>query len=378
MSKKKDKNKNKEKKKVVSTSKQKTRLVRWVVVAFLSLVAVITSLFWVSGDLHYDITETYTFTGEDSGSVHLTVMLPTSGHYQEVLEPVIEWPGTWDIRLNGRLNVLRLEMDLDAGQTAEAVISYGVNLWQGQASWVGEPVTSTDLSPTDLVQSDHPEIVSRAESLQVSGDEARTVEQIFDFTIQHLAWPVEDRINADLSALQALQTGVGGCAEHANLMAALCRAVGIPARTISGLAMPETIPFIPMSATWNHPAGAHAWVEVFVDDVWLIADPSWSGQFYQRDILGWTDGRHLAYDTVPHESDVYLSLVEEAESEGTWIAAMSAPLRFVAWSDLPNESMAFTPQVTLRKTWDARLLMMFAVIIILVVLNWLFDDTSRV
>src|SRR6056297_3443688 len=123
MSKKKDKNKNKEKKKVVSSSKQKTRLVRWVVVAFLSLVVVITSLFWVSGDLHYDITETYTFTGKDSGSVHLTVMLPTSGHYQEVLEPVIEWPGTWDIRLNGRLNVLRLEMDLDAGQTAEAVIS---------------------------------------------------------------------------------------------------------------------------------------------------------------------------------------------------------------------------------------------------------------
>ena len=378
MSKKKDKNRKKEKKKVVSPSKQKNRLVRWVVVAFLSLVVVITSLFWVSGDLHYDITETYTFTSEDSGSVHLTVMLPSSGHYQEVLETVIEWPGTWDIRLNGRLNILRLEMDLDAGQTAEAVISYGVNLWQGQARWVGEPVTALDLSPTDLVQSDHPEIVSQAESLRVSGEEAQTVEKIFDFTTQHLDSPVEDRINADLSALQALQTGVGGPAEHANLMAALCSAVDIPARTISGLAMPETIPFVPISATWNHPAGAHAWVEVFVDDAWLIADPSWSGQFYQRDILGWTDGRHLAYDTIIHESEVYLSLVEEAEREGTWIAAMSAPLRFVAWSDVPNESMAFTPQVTLRKTWDARFLMMFAVIIILVVLSWLFDDTSRV
>lgn len=378
MSKKKDKSKKKEKNKDVSTSKQKPVVVRWIVVGFLSLVVVITSLFWVSGDLHYDITETYTFTGEDSGYVHLTVMLPTSGHYQEVLEPVIEWPGTWDLRLNGRLNVLRLEMDLEAGQAAEAVIRYGVNLWQGEARWVGEPVTSADLTSTDLVQSDHPEIVSQAISLRVPDNEAQTVKQIFDFTIQHLEWQAEDRINADLSALRALQTGVGGCAEHANLMASLCRAVDIPARTISGLAMPEMVPLIPLSTTWSHPAGAHAWVEVFVNDVWQIADPSWSGQFYQRDLLGWTDGQHLAYETVARESEVYLPLVEEAESEGTWIAAMSGPLRFVAWSDLPNESIVFTPRVTLRKTWDARFVMMFSVILILVLLNWLFGDTSKV
>lgn len=377
MSKKKHKHKKKEKKARASTTQNRSRVTRWVIVALLSLAVIILSLFWVSGDLHYDITETYTFSGDDSGSIHLTVLLPTSGHYQEVLEPVIEWPGTWDSNLNGRLNVIRLEMDLEAGQTAKAVIDYGVNLWQGQARWVGEPVTSADLSPTALIQSDHAEIVSQAESLRVNDDEDQTLKQIFDFTIQHLVWPTGDRINADSSALQALQTGVGGCAEHANLMAALSRAVDIPARTISGLAMPETIPFIPMSATWNHPAGAHAWVEVFVNDAWQIADPSWSGQFYKRDILGWTDGRHLAYDTVAHESEVYLPLVEDAESEGKWIAAMSAPLRFVAWSDLPNESVQFTPHVTLRKTWDARFLMIFSVILILVVLNWLFGDSRR-
>lgn len=377
MSKKKAKHEKKETKAVESSSKQQSMVTRWVIVTLLSLVVVILSLFWVSGDLHYDITETYTFSGKDSGSIYLTVLLPTSGHYQEVLEPVIDWPGSWDISLNGRLNVLRMELDLEPAQTAEAVISYGVNLWQGPARWVGEPVTSADLSPTDLIQSDHPEILSQAESLRVNGDDEQTVKQIFDFTLQHLDWPTEDRIDPDLSALPALQTGVGGCAEHANLMAALCRAVDIPARTISGLAMPETIPFIPMSASWNHPAGAHAWVEVFVDDGWQIADPSWSGQFYQRDLLGWTDGRHLAYDTIAHESDVYLPLVEEAESEGAWIAAMSTPLRFVAWSDLPADSVEFSPRVTLRKTWDARLLMMFSVILILVVLNWLFGDNSR-
>ena len=377
MSKKKDKHEKKEKKTEARNNKQRSRVTRWAIVTLLSLVVVVLSLFWISGDLHYNITETYTFSAKDSGAIHLTVLLPTSGHYQEVLEPVIEWPGDWDMSLNGRLNVLRMAVDLEAGQTAEAVISYGVNLWQGTARWVGEPVTSEDLSPTDLIQSEHPEIVSQAESLQIASDEGGTVKQIFDFTIQHLEWPTEDRINADLSALEALQTGVGGCADHANLMAALCRALDIPARTISGLAMPETIPFVPMSATWNHPAGAHAWVEVFVDDVWQFADPSWSGQFYQRDLLGWTDGRHLAYDTVAHEADVYLPLVEEAENEGTWIAAMSAPMRFVAWSDLPNESIEFTPRVTLQKTWDARLLMIFSVILIMVVLNWLFGENTR-
>jgi len=351
--------------------------IRWGIVFILSVVLVFLSLFWLPAELHYEITETYTFSAEEMAPLYLTVLLPTSGPYQDVLEPEITWPGSWDIHSDGRLNVLRMESDIQAGETVEAVITFRVDLFQGSARWFGEPVRSDDLAPSEDIQSASPEIIARANELTVSGNDRQTARQIFDFTIRHLDWPKESRVNANLSALNAYETGVGGCAEHANLVAALCRAAGIPTKTISGLAMPETVPFIPVSATWGHPAGAHAWNEIFIDDAWSLADPSWSGQFYKRDLFGWADGKHLAYDEIAHEAQVYTPLLAEAEDQGTWIAAMSAPLKFVAWSEMDIENMQFSPAVTLRKTWDGRFMMMVSVILILVMLNWLIDGDNR-
>ncbi len=85
----------------------------------------------------------------------------------------------------------------------------------------------------------------------------------------------------------------------------------------------------------------------------------------------------MAYDTAEHESQVYQSLLSEAEQSGGWVAGMSAPMRFVAWSDTAEESMTFLPEVSLRKTWDARYLMIFSVTLILVVMNWLIEEDQR-
>ena len=344
----------------------------------LTLVLVFLSLFWVPGELHYVITETYSFEVEEAAPVFLAVFLPTSGVYQHVSEPDISWSGAWDIRSEGRLDVLFFELALEAEQIEKAVIQYQVNLFQGKAGWIGDPITSYDLASTEVIQSDHPEIVTKAHALAGSREPQGAARQIFNFTYRHLDWPKGNRTDPDLSALSAFQSGVGACTEHANLMTALCRAADIPAHTISGLAMPELIPFIPVSKTWNHPAGAHAWVEFHADGVWQMADPSWSDKFYKRDLFGWTDGKHLAYDTALHETQVYETLLATAEDQGGWIAAMSAPMHFVAWSDMEAESMTFTPTVSVRKTWDARLLMAVSVIIIMVVMNWLIEvDRKR-
>jgi transglutaminase-like putative cysteine protease len=351
--------------------------IRWGIVVIIVLVFVFLSLYWIPGELHYVITETYTFTGEADAPVYLAVLLPTSGHYQHVTEPEITWPGVWEIRSDGRLDILLMEVDLKAGETAQAVIKYQVDLFQGEARWVGDPVLAEDLAPSEVVQSDDPSIIAQASALAVNGDDRATVRQIFDFTYQHLDLPQGTQINADDSAANALETCVGGCAEHANLMTALSRAAGIPAHPISGLAMPESVPLIPMTVDWNHPAGAHAWVEVYIDDVWQIADPIWSEEFYKRDLLGWTDGKHLAYDTAEHENLVYGSLLAEAKESDGWLVGMSAPMRFVAWSEMGVENMTFKPETSLRKTWDARYLMIFSSTLILLVVNWLIEEDRR-
>lgn len=378
MSKKNKKKKNKKTVKQESTKQQAVKekslhpkWIRWGVLALFSLVIMFLSLYWLSAEFIYEINETYSFTADETGTLHLTILLPRSGPYQEIVGPDISWPGTWEIQANGRLDILQMEVNIQAGQTIEGSVEYQAHLWQGKTRWSGDPVLSDHLSPSSNIQSDHPDIIDQARSLTENGEDRQTAQQIFDFTLTHLEWPSEGRINVDLSALNAYHSGVGGYSEHANLMTALCRAADIPAHTISGLGMPEIFPFIPVSALWDHPAGAHAWVEVFIDNTWQLADPSWSGQFYKRDLFGWTDGKHLAYDTVAHESEVYAPLVAEAEEKGTWSSAMSAPMRFVAWSDVSIESMRFTPKVTLRKTWDGRLLMLASVLLIFVILDWI-------
>ncbi|MCR9248399.1 MAG: transglutaminase-like domain-containing protein [bacterium] len=65
-----------------------------------------------------------------------------------------------------------------------------------------------------------------------------------------------------LGAKEALAVGYGDCAEHADLLVALCRASGVPARSVSGLASP-----------WGE-GPQHAWVEVKTsDERWKVVDP---------------------------------------------------------------------------------------------------------
>jgi len=265
--------------------------------------------------------------------------------------------------LEGRLNVVRLVAEIDEDQTVEAEITYRVNLWQGEAKWVGDSVLSDDLDSSENIQLDNPWITDRADQLWVEDNPHKTSRNIFDFTIEYLAPP------------EGAQPW--GAIEYVNLMAALCRSADVPTRTVRGLLIPEIIPFITVSAEWNHPANTHDWVEVHVGDAWLLADPSRSGQFYKRDLFGWTDGKHLLYDTSINVGQVYESLVSEAESEGEWISAMSAPMNFVAWSEAEAETIALSPVITLQKTWDGRLLMIASVILILVVLNWLYQSDKR-
>ncbi|MDQ3815486.1 MAG: transglutaminase family protein, partial [Armatimonadota bacterium] len=64
----------------------------------------------------------------------------------------------------------------------------------------------------------------------------------------------------DTTASQALARGVGVCQDYAHLMIAVCRALGIPARYISGFNPAEGL--------------MHAWVEALCDGQWQGWDPT--------------------------------------------------------------------------------------------------------
>lgn len=343
----------------------KPQVIRFGVLALISLVIILASLYWIPGDMQYRITETYQFSSNDPGLLSLVVLLPTSVQNQEVFEPEIAWLGSMDIRRDGQLRVIRLDGEIEAGETVEAVISYEVHLWQGSEAWHGEPPTPEDLSSSALVDVDHPEIVARAKLLQVAENPKQTARNIYDFAGKYLDLPEGGQSDPDISASEALESGIGGHVEYAYLMAALSRAAEIPARVVNGFVLPDTFPFIPVSATKGHPAEAHSWVDVFYNHTWHFADPGLGNRRLKHDLFGWVDGRHLAYAEMQVESYVLSQWVSDTEETGDWHAAMSSPLRFVAWTDTPFESIEFIPRVTVRKTWDSRYFLMFSMILIL-------------
>jgi transglutaminase-like putative cysteine protease len=113
------------------------------------------------------------------------------------------------------------------------------------------------LQPAFNIESDEDEIVSKAR--QITGKERRPLamcRKLLDWVYHHL----DKRPVASIpSAIEVLRTGVGDCNEHATLLTAFLRAVGVPARISSGLVYTRGKFFY------------HAWTEAYVDG-WVTLD----------------------------------------------------------------------------------------------------------
>jgi transglutaminase-like putative cysteine protease len=70
--------------------------------------------------------------------------------------------------------------------------------------------------------------------------------------------------NTDVTstAAQAFTQSKGVCQDHAHIMIAACRALGVPARYVSGYVDPGN----------SHAAASHAWVDVYVNAQWHSID----------------------------------------------------------------------------------------------------------
>ena len=91
------------------------------------------------------------------------------------------------------------------------------------------------------------------------------VQAIRDWVHKHVAF-TSNTSNANTSAVDTLVEQVGVCRDFAHLMIALCRAINIPARFVTGTdygADPAL-----------GPPDFHAYVEVYLGDRWYIFDPS--------------------------------------------------------------------------------------------------------
>lgn len=112
-----------------------------------------------------------------------------------------------------------------------------------------------------FIQADSPKIIDQADA--IVGNTAAPWEKavlIFQWVYENIT---KENVLSVPSALDVLTQKTGDCNEHAVLMAALTRAVGVPTRVVIGLAWSKTMQAF----------GYHAWVEVYVGQ-WIAMDPT--------------------------------------------------------------------------------------------------------
>ncbi len=128
------------------------------------------------------------------------------------------------------------------------------------------------LKPNRFLQSDDKKVIELARgAVGRSKDTAEALKRIEAFVAEYIE-------NKDLSvgyasAAEVVASRQGDCSEHAVLAAAMCRAVGIPARIVTGIAYVDD---------WRgmQGFGGHAWVEAYIGDrngKWVGLDAAFRG-----------------------------------------------------------------------------------------------------
>ncbi len=160
-----------------------------------------------------------------------------------------------------------------------------------------DPAILEALEPTRYVESDQQLIIDLArQAVGDTSDAAEAARRIEAFVADYVA---DKSLSVGYaSAAEVAVSKQGDCSEHAVLTAALCRAVGIPAQVVTGLA------YVSEWRTFQNGFGGHAWVQVYLGDKWVGLDAAFKGAD-----LGAYDAGHIALAVGGGNPEDFLNLV---------------------------------------------------------------------
>jgi transglutaminase-like putative cysteine protease len=185
------------------------------------------------------------------------------------------------------------------------------------------------LAPTTLVDSNHPAVVAYAQShARGAADREKAVSLYYAVRDGFRYDPYRvDLTPAGMRASAVLALGHGWCVTKAALLAAACRALGIPARLgfadvrnhLSTQRMRETMKTDVF--TW------HGYTDIWLDGAWRKATPAFNVQLCDRfgllplDFDGATDSIYHPFDRAGNRHMEYL------QQRGTWDDVPLAEMR---------------------------------------------------
>jgi transglutaminase-like putative cysteine protease len=165
-------------------------------------------------------------------------------------------------------------LNIKPGEERQFTIKYKVKAFSERADTElceGEMIPGYT-QPEKYIESDAEEIISLAEQLSEGAkDECQQVRAFYDFVAENIEY-VADCTREDYGALKVLEYKSGDCTEFSDLLIALTRSAGIPARFIEGV--------VPDPGFEKHD-----WAQVYLPGTgWVTMEPTWGRIDGLRDI----------------------------------------------------------------------------------------------
>jgi transglutaminase-like putative cysteine protease len=166
-----------------------------------------------------------------------------------------------------------------------------------------QPIATT-LAPTDLIDSDHPEVVAfsrRSANGASERDKAVSLYYAVRDGFRYDPYRI-DLAPAGMRASRVLETGMGWCVTKAGLLAAAARAAGIPARLgyadVRNHLSTERMRQVMQTDLFMW----HGYTELWLEEAWVKATPAFNVELCERFRLlpiewdGRTDSLYHPYD----------------------------------------------------------------------------------
>ena len=139
------------------------------------------------------------------------------------------------------------------------------------------------IKPSKYLQSDDETIIALArQAVGDTKDSATALKKMESFVRDYIT--KKDLSVGHATAIEVARNRQGDCTEHAVLLAAMCRAAGIPAQVVTGLAHTEKF------ADRENVFVPHAWVRAHVGEKWIGLDAALDGYDAGHLALAFGDG----------------------------------------------------------------------------------------
>ncbi|QSB53579.1 transglutaminase family protein [Acinetobacter calcoaceticus] len=210
----------------------------------------------VNHQTHYSYTETA------RNSVQYIKMMPQTSPHQHVMNWAISVPGEKTIKRDIFNNVW-----MTASQRYE--YQHLTFMAQGIIELQNRELGCVDLSTpinlflqiTGATRCD-PEMLDFAKKI-VTVKDRQHIALLSEQILQQILYQ-PDSTSVQTTATEAFHAGQGVCQDHAHVLIAMCRALQLPARYVSGYLFNQNYPHL----------ASHAWAEVFLENQWYCFDVS--------------------------------------------------------------------------------------------------------